>query len=156
MALSIFSIIFIIVCLSRIFVIMDSTERVKLRQFCLLSVSIVVIFCVILLKVCVVVFFICDILFVAFFFYLFQSDFRFVIQFSRSWFLVVQVFFCFDMTLFSVSGLSLYCFFRRCFVVFRFVCRLVSFRFFVLMAVRFVRCCCANLFVCCVSAFRRF
>ncbi|WP_458692626.1 hypothetical protein, partial [Prevotella nigrescens] len=39
--------------LSRISVIMDSTERVKLRQFCSLPVSIAAIFCAIPSKVCV-------------------------------------------------------------------------------------------------------
>ena len=45
---------------------------------------------------------------------------------------------------------------RFCFVVFCFVCWLVSFWFFVLMVVCFVCCCCVNLFVCCVSVFRCF
>ncbi|WEL95533.1 tail length tape-measure protein H [Xanthomonas phage vB_XooS_NR08] len=66
-----------------------------------------------------------------------------------------QVFFCSDMMLFSASGLSPYCSFRRCSVASRSACRSVSPRLFASMAARFARCCCANLSACCASAFRR-
>ncbi len=48
------------------------------------------------------------------------------IQFPRSWSSAAQVFFCSDMTLFSASGLSPYCSFRRCSVASRSACRSVS------------------------------
>ncbi|CAG6391802.1 hypothetical protein HMPREF9144_2835 [Prevotella pallens ATCC 700821] len=62
--------------LSRISVIMDSTERVKLRQFCSLPVSIAAIFCAIPSKVCVAALFTCDILSVALSSHSLQPDFR--------------------------------------------------------------------------------
>ena len=155
MALPILPTIPTIACLSRISVIMDSTERVKLRQFCSLPVSIAAIFCAIPSKVCVAALLTCDILSVALSFHSLQPDLRPAIQFPRSRSSAAQVFFCSDMTLFSASGLSPYCSFRRCSVASRAACRSVSPRFFASMAARFARCCCANLSACCASAFRR-
>ena len=155
MALPILPTIPTIACLSRISVIMDSTERVKLRQFCSLSVSIAAIFCAIPSKVCVAALLTCDILSVALSSHSLQPDLRPAIQLPRSWSSAAHVFFCSDMTLFSASGLSPYCSFRRCSVASRSACRSVSPRLFASMAVRFARCCCANLSACCASAFRR-
>ncbi len=56
-----------------------------------------------------------------------------------SWSSAAQVFFCSDMTLFSASGLSPYCSFRRCSVASRSACRSVSPRLFASMAARFAR-----------------
>ena len=156
MALPILPTIPTIACLSRISVIMDSTERVKLRQFCSLPVSIAAIFCAIPSKVCVAALFTCDILSVALSSHSLQPDFRPAIQLPRSWSSAAQVFFCSDMTLFSASGLSPYCSFRRCSVASRSACRSVSPRAFALIAACFALCCCSNRAACCASSFSRF
>ncbi len=133
---------------------MDSTERVKLRQFCSLPVSIAAIFCAIPSKVCVAALYYLRHTVRGALFPLAPAGPEACHPAPRSWSSAAQVFFCSDMTLFSARGLSPYCSFRRCSVASRSACRSVSPRLFASMAARFARCCCANLSACCASAFQ--